>query len=180
MLEGRNAITFNELQPLGPGVCKLLAAFVSAGAEYLVVGDHAVRFHGHWRRARALELWIAPTAANLKQGNVALTGLGKPLTAAEQFHLAKPRAKLRLPECGVELRSSVRGLADFSAARQRADLGYVKGEGCPVLCLPDLYRTKRGSRNDQDWEDIGILSAGSAFDDVSDTDEEEEEERARL
>lgn len=155
------AAGFNELQALGNEARALLAAFGDAAAAYLIVGDHAARFHGHARPAHALELWVEPTAANLKRVATALDNLGWPLTAAEQFHLAKPRAKLRLVG-GTVLLTRVHGLDEFAAVLGRADRGYVGGQACPVLCLSDLYRALRGSRRDQDFQDIGILSAGGA------------------
>ncbi|WP_455289617.1 hypothetical protein [Cupriavidus necator] len=159
------AANLNALSSIGSSAGALLRAFGDASVAYLIVGDHAVRYHGYERPARALELWLEPTAVNLKQVALALANLGTPLTPAESFHLAKLHAKLRLPGRGVELLTSLHGLMEFAVVRVRADRADVGGQGCPVLCLPDLYRTKRGTGRAQDEEDLGILSAGGAFDD---------------
>ena len=43
---------------------ELLSALNDCRARYLVIGGHAVIFHGHLRPAKDLDLWVEPTEEN--------------------------------------------------------------------------------------------------------------------
>src|SRR5438309_1091714 len=55
---------------------ELLSRFNSAGVRYLVIGGHAVQFHGHLRPARDLDIFIDTSGDNPSQVVAALHSLG--------------------------------------------------------------------------------------------------------
>jgi hypothetical protein len=57
----------------------LLAALNAAGAEYLVVGAHALAAHGHPRASKDLDVWVHATADNAERTYGALAAFGAPL-----------------------------------------------------------------------------------------------------
>ena len=44
---------------------QVVAEFLAAGVQFLVIGGHAVVFHGHTRPTHDLDLWICPTVENV-------------------------------------------------------------------------------------------------------------------
>ena len=57
----------------------LFAALNDAGAEYLVVGAHALAAHGHVRATKDLDVWVHSTTDNAQRVLVALQNFGAPL-----------------------------------------------------------------------------------------------------
>ncbi len=53
-----------EPRPLPPDFREFLTCLNAAGAEYLLIGGHAVSFHGYPRVTSDLDLWINPTPEN--------------------------------------------------------------------------------------------------------------------
>jgi hypothetical protein len=46
---------------------EMLAALSDAGAEYLIIGAHAVAAHGHYRATKDIDIWIHPTRENVER-----------------------------------------------------------------------------------------------------------------
>ncbi|WP_455285770.1 hypothetical protein [Cupriavidus necator] len=145
----------------------VVQALREAGVALLIVGAYAVRFHGHLRPTQALDLWTPADADHLHGLAAVLARLNLSLPPDQLVQLVEGGARVvlpLLPDFALTLTTRMPDLR-FGAALECADMAVVRGVLCPVLSLRDLYRSKRHSRRDQDLEDIGILSAGSAFDD---------------
>jgi len=67
----------------------MLVELTDAGADFAVVGGHAVAFHGHPRATKDLDLLVRPTPENAERVYRALAAFGAPLQAfdvgAEDF-----------------------------------------------------------------------------------------------
>lgn len=61
----------------------LLIALSDAGAEFVVVGGHAVAFHGHPRATKGLDVLVRATENNAKLVYRALAAFGAPLASFE-------------------------------------------------------------------------------------------------
>jgi hypothetical protein len=70
---------------------EMLSALRDAGAEYLVVGAHALAAHGRPRATGDLDLWVRPTPANARRVYPALQTFGAPLTTLSVDELATTR-----------------------------------------------------------------------------------------
>ena len=57
----------------------LLRALLSAGADFLVVGAHALSVHDRPRATKDLDVWIRPTDDNARRVWHALASFGAPL-----------------------------------------------------------------------------------------------------
>lgn len=68
----------------------LFAALNAAGAEYLLVGAHALAVHGVIRGAKDLAVWIRPSAANAPRVLSALASFGAPLSGVTIDDFARP------------------------------------------------------------------------------------------
>jgi hypothetical protein len=65
---------------------EILSALCAAGAEFLIIGAHALAAHGVPRATGDLDIWVRPTAANAERVLTALRNFGAPLfdlTAAD-------------------------------------------------------------------------------------------------
>lgn len=73
----------------------LLAELHDAGAEFEVVGGHAVAFHGHPRATKDLDVLIRPTAANASRVYRALAAFGAPPSGSRRTILPPAMACCR-------------------------------------------------------------------------------------
>jgi predicted nucleotidyltransferase len=137
---------------------ELLELFRAKGAEFLVVGGHAVAFHGHPRLTEALDLFVRPDAANGQRIVEALQEFG---FGALDITPADFQADDRVIQLGrapnrVDLLTRLYGV-EFAAAWNRrltADL-----DGIPVWMISrqDLITNKRATGRTQDKADAEFL-----------------------
>lgn len=73
-----------------PDFKELFAALCDAGAEFLVVGAHAVMFHTVPRYTKDLDIWVRPTRANAERVLRALVAFGAPLAGLTEQDLTTP------------------------------------------------------------------------------------------
>jgi hypothetical protein len=75
---------------MSPDFVAMLSALSEAGADFLVVGAHALAVHARPRSTGDLGVWIRPTRQNAERVWAALTQFGAPLGQLEQSELAAP------------------------------------------------------------------------------------------
>ncbi|HYO77682.1 MAG TPA: hypothetical protein VE010_14575 [Thermoanaerobaculia bacterium] len=78
---------------------EMLSELSAAGAEFLVIGAHAVAAHGFIRGTRDLAVWIRPTRENAERVWRALANFGAPLRGVTVEDLCTPELIYQL---GVE------------------------------------------------------------------------------
>lgn len=137
---------------------ELLGLFRSNGVEFLVVGGHAVAYHGHPRLTEDLDLFVRPDIANGERIINALRGFGfgsLDLSAADfqaddrviQLGRAPNRVDLLTKLYGVEF-------ADAWSRRVAAQLGDAE---VWMIARDDLIRNKRATGRTQDIADAEFL-----------------------
>ena len=141
----------------------LLVELVDAGAEFVLVGGHAVAVHGHPRATKDLDVFVRPTAANAERVLRALTAFGAPLgqLGIGQADFSRPGSTIQLGVAPVriDLLTSIDGI-DFDAAQcDHASLS-LEGRSIPVIGLAALLANKRASGRPQDLADIAALTSG--------------------
>jgi hypothetical protein len=139
---------------------ELLALFDSHRVEYLVVGGHAVAFHGHPRYTEELVLFVRPTLENGARVVDALHtfGFGSLDIAATdivaddrviQLGRAPNRVDLLTQLCGVNF-------ADAWATRVRGSLDAIPVN---LIGVDELIGNKRATARPQDVADAANLEA---------------------
>jgi hypothetical protein len=73
-----------------PDFRDLLSELSSEGAEFLVVGAHAVMFYTVPRYTKDLDLWVRPTLENAERVHRALVRFGAPMSDLTAADLARP------------------------------------------------------------------------------------------
>ena len=92
----------------------LLAALLSAGARFLVVGAHALAVHGVPRATGDLDVWIESEAGNAGRVFEALVRFGAPMgtMAVTRADLSKPDqvVQIGLPPRRIDILTSISGV----------------------------------------------------------------------
>lgn len=137
---------------------EMLSALSDAGAEFLVVGAHAVAAHAVPRATGDLDLWINPTPENAVRVMSALRAFGAPLFGLTERDLTTPDTVLQIGvvPSRVDILTSISAVQFDEAWRNRLALEI---EGIPVMVLgrAEFIANKRASGRPKDLADIAGL-----------------------
>jgi hypothetical protein len=137
---------------------EMLAALSDAGADYLVVGAHALAAHGIPRATGDLDIWVRPTPENAARVWAALEAFGAPLHALELQDLYSPEVvfQIGLPPNRIDLLTSISGVAFDDAWRDRITVT-VSGQEVPTIGRDDFIRNKKAVGRPRDLADVAEL-----------------------
>lgn len=141
---------------------EMLSALSAAGAEYLVVGAHAVAAHGRPRATGDLDIWVRPTRENAERVWRALAEFGAPLhdLTVEDLTSADLVFQIGVIPNRIDILTSLTG-AEFPEAWGRRRTIELSGLQIPVLGREDLLRNKRALGRPRDLADLAELEGGS-------------------
>ncbi len=137
---------------------ELLKALTDGNVRYLIIGGHAVIFHGHLRPAKDLDIWVEPTQENANKTAIALASVRIHLQPMHLQRLASPGFQMPIGRLNTEILTSVTGLA-FNEAFGRSTQTFEQDTFCRVLSLQDLITTKKALARELDLEDVANLEA---------------------
>lgn len=137
----------------------MLATLSAEGAEYLVVGAHALAAHGMPRATGDLDLWVRSTPENARHVWRALEAFGAPLHDLTLEDLSRPDVvfQIGLAPNRIDILTSITGV-DFEEASKNHMVVKIEGLEIPVLGRAELIRNKRvvgRARDLADIEDLG-------------------------
>lgn len=137
---------------------EMLAALSDAGAEFLVVGAHALAFHGVPRATGDLDLWVRPTPENAECVWRALVEFGAPLDQLTLEDLSREDLVFQIGVVPnrIDILTSITGVAFDEAWEARAQVE-IEGLRVPVLGRSELVRNKRAVGRTRDIADIEEL-----------------------
>ncbi len=133
-----------------------------AGAQFVVVGGHAVAFHGHPRATKDLDILVEATVDNAQRVYAALAAFGAPLSAfevgVEDFASYDGILQLGLPPVRIDIINRADGITFAEAV---ADGNSFEIDGCeiPVIGLAALLKNKRAAGRAQDIADVKALQS---------------------
>lgn len=136
----------------------LIKSLTDQNVEYLVVGAHALAFHGVARYTQDLDLWMRRSEENARRLQIALTEFGLAIPNAVIAELQKERKFLRFGKepRRVEILNFLDG-CDFDAAWIRAKHEVLGGVPVSILGLEDYVATKVASGRPKDASDLTLL-----------------------
>jgi hypothetical protein len=139
---------------------EMLSALSEAGAEFLVVGAHALAAHGIPRATGDLDVWVKPTRANAERVLAALAVFGAPLGDLTLDDLTKPDTvfQIGVVPCRVDILTGLSGV-EFEEAWPRRIVLDLDGTQVPVIGREDLVRNKRATGRPRDLADIERLDS---------------------
>jgi len=137
---------------------EMLSALSDAGADYLVIGAHALAAHGYTRGTRDLDIWVRPTPQNAERVWRALVEFGAPL---ERFTIADLSSPGTICQIGVEptridLLTEPAGV-DFETSWQRRLTVSVNNREFMFIGRDDLIASKKAAGRPNDFRDIEEL-----------------------
>lgn len=141
---------------------EMLSALSEAGAEYLIVGAHAVAVHGHPRATGDLDVWVRPSPENGSRVMAALRRFGAPLFDLTLEDLSKPGIvfQMGVPPCRIDILTDITGV-DFDGAWERRVTAVIEGRPLPFLGRQDLVANKRAAGRPKDLADVDALLGGA-------------------
>lgn len=143
----------------------LLAAFVEANVEFLVVGAHALAVHGVPRATGDLDVWTRPTQENAGRVMTALGRFGAPVEVlgigVDDFSSPEAVVQIGLPPRRIDVLTTITGV-EFDEAWPRRMIQSV-GVGDHQLAIPflgrdELIRNKRATGRTRDAADVERLT----------------------
>jgi predicted nucleotidyltransferase len=137
---------------------EFLSLLNSHGVDYLLVGGHAVAFHGYPRYTGDLDVWIAVDRENASRLVDALRefGFDVPELSSNLFLDQARMTTLGREPVKIEILNSVSGL-EFRPARERAIVVDLGGLRVPFISLVDLKTNKKASGRLKDQLDLENL-----------------------
>lgn len=119
----------------------------------MVVGGHAVAFHGHARATKDLDVLVRPTPDNAERVYRALGRFGAPLAmfevAAADFATYDGVLQIGVAPRRIDVLNRIAGVT-FDDALAAGDQMWVDGHAVGVIGLDALLRAKRAAGRLQD------------------------------
>ncbi|MGE5234458.1 MAG: DUF6036 family nucleotidyltransferase [Acidobacteriota bacterium] len=142
---------------------EMLSALSAAGADFLIVGAHALAIHGHPRATGDLDIWVRPTAENAERVWSALARFGAPLQGMRSADLRRPDLvfQIGVAPARIDILTGITGV-EFDSAWEKRVLHDVAGMTLPFLGREDLVRNKLATGRPQDLADVARLDAPEA------------------
>ena len=137
---------------------EMLSALSEAGADFLVVGAHALAVHGRPRATGDLDIWVRATPENAARVWVALASFGAPLSDLTVADLSSPGIvfQMGLPPSRIDILTGITGVT-FEDAWPRRLVATVAGLQLPFLGRDDLLANKRATGRPKDLADVAAL-----------------------
>jgi predicted nucleotidyltransferase len=143
---------------LDKDLLELLELFRSKGVEFLVVGGHAVAFHGYPRLTEDLDLFVRPDLANGEKIVSALQdfGFGSLEITPSDFEAHERVIQLGRAPNRVDLLTRLYGV-DFDVAWERRIAAVLDAVPVWMISRDDLIANKRATGLTQDIADADRL-----------------------
>lgn len=131
----------------------------SRNIKYLVVGGHAVAFHGHPRFTGDFDFFIerSPDNAEALEKLISDFGFGALGIKASDFMQPEMVIQLGRPPYRIDLLTSITGVS-FEEAWNRKVSGELGGIPVTYVSMQDLIANKRATGRAQDIADIEKLN----------------------
>jgi hypothetical protein len=129
-------------------------------ADYLVVGGHAVAFHGHPRFTGDIDFFIRRTPPNAQRLLAALQDFGFGGLGITERDLLEPKRIVQLgqPPNRIDLLTSISGV-DFDAAWDTRVESVMDDQPVCLIGWDELLRNKKAAGRPKDLTDVEKLLA---------------------
>lgn len=144
--------------PTNPDFRDLLQELSAAGAEFIIVGAHAVVFYAAPRYTKDLDVWVKPTKENSKRVYEALRKFGADVSDLTVDDLSTEGTifQIGIEPNRIDVITKVEGL-EFSRAWKNTAKSTYSGVAISILGKEDLILNKRKVARAQDLLDVKNL-----------------------
>ena len=140
----------------------ILVELHEAKARFVVVGGHAVAFHGHPRATKDLDVLVDADPDNARRVYAALAAFGAPLAAfevsADDFSSYDGILQLGVPPRRIDIINRAEGIT-FAEAVADGQTFEVDGRAIPIMGRAALIKNKRAVGREQDIADVKALES---------------------
>ena len=143
---------------LPPDFKDFLRSLNANRVEYLLIGGHAVAYHGYPRPTGDMGVWIAIAPENAERVVKALQqfGFDSPGLVPDLFLKPNQIIRMGVPPFRIEICTSISGVRfDECYAQRIADV--LDGVDATLISLPHLRINKRASGRHKDLDDLEHL-----------------------
>jgi hypothetical protein len=128
--------------------------------EYLLVGGHAVAFHGHPRFTGDMDFFIRRTTPNVQRLLAVLNAFGFGSLGITERDLLEPKRILQLghPPNRIDILTSISDV-DFDSAWQSRIESSMDNQPVIIIGWNELLRNKRAAGRQKDLADVAKLLA---------------------
>lgn len=132
------------------------------GVRFLVIGGHAVGFHGYPRATADLDVWVDlnPKNAELLVQALVEFGFNVPALRKEMFLPRDRIIRLGIAPNRIEILTGIDGIT-FTEAYPNRIKAETEGVVVSYISLPDLKKNKKASGRSKDLNDLENLPEGS-------------------
>ncbi len=137
---------------------EFLQCLNARGVEFLIIGGHAVAFHGYPRATADLDVWVAINPANAALLVDALKEFGFNVPELNtQLFLEEGRIiRMGIAPNRIAIQTGIDGVK-FSNCYPRRVIAEVEGIPVGFISLADLKANKRASGRNKDLADLDNL-----------------------
>jgi hypothetical protein len=139
---------------------EMLSALSDAGAEFLIVGAHALAAHGLPRATGDLDIWVRPSEENARRVLQALRAFRAPLHDLTEDDLSRPGTVFQIGVVPnrIDILTEISGVT-FDEAWPRRETFVIEEQRLPFLSRLDLARNKRAAGRPKDLADLAALES---------------------
>ncbi|HUM00734.1 MAG TPA: hypothetical protein VL084_00485 [Thermoanaerobaculia bacterium] len=143
---------------MNPDFVEMLSELSASGADFLVVGAHALAAHGHPRATGDLDVWVRADPENAPRVLEALRRFGAPLFDLSVEDLSRPGTVFQIgtAPARIDILTGVSGLT-FEQAWPRRTTVKLGELSVGVIGREDLIRNKRATGRPQVLVDAAVL-----------------------
>jgi hypothetical protein len=138
----------------------ILELLLEHGAEFVVVGAHALAVHGAARATGDIDIFVQPSPDNAAKVCAALRAFGAPLAlhGVSETDFAMPGViyQLGLPPRRIDIVTRIDGVP-FEEAWSGRVVHEVDGLQVPFLGRAELQQNKRAAGRPKDLADLALL-----------------------
>lgn len=136
----------------------MLSALNGAGAEYLIVGAHALAAYGQLRATGDFDIWIRTTPKNVDRVWTALEVFGAPRRELTKADLCTPDNvyQIGVAPFRIDIVTSITGV-EFEDAWKNRNQRRLDGIDVAILSRDDLLKNKRAAGRPKDLLDVAWL-----------------------
>ncbi len=141
-----------------PDFKDLFSALCNAGADFIVVGAHAVMYFTEPRYTKDLDVRVRPAVANAERVHRALVEFGAPMSNLTVEDLSAPGTifQIGVAPNRIDVLTSIEGV-EFDGAWERRVASTYGGVPISLLSFDDLLTNKRAVGRPQDKLDLEKL-----------------------
>lgn len=139
---------------------KFIELLSSHNVEYIVVGGHAVAFHGHPRFTGDIDFFIRVTEQNARRMIAVLQEFGFGSLAITEHDFLQPNRIIQLgqPPNRIDILTSISGV-EFDAAWMRRVEAVMDDQAVSILGWDELLQNKKAAGRPKDLADLQKLLA---------------------